>query len=93
MFLAVDLIERPLAESDELVQGFVFYCLNKPLDPGIQIGKSDRQHLRLDAFVLQKLFELGREIRVSIMDQVGRLLIPVGNVVQCSAEPSPTAEP
>jgi len=70
-----------LAESDEMVQGFVFNCLHKPLDPGIQIRRADRLHLRLDAFVLQKLLEFGRELRVSIMDQAGRLLIPIGNVV------------
>ena len=71
----------PLTECDEMVQGFVFNCLHKPLDSCIQIRRSDRQHLRLDAFVLQILLELGRELCISIMDQAGRLLIPVGNVV------------
>ena len=46
------IIEMHLAESDEMVQGFVFNRLHKPLDPGIQIGRADRQSLRLDAFVL-----------------------------------------
>ena len=70
-----------LAESDEMVQGFVFNRLHKPFDPGIQIGRADRQSLGLDAFVLQKLPELGRELCISIMDQTGRLLITIGSVV------------
>jgi len=74
-------IEMPLAECDEMVQSFVFNRLHKPFDAGIQIGRSDRQLLRLDAFIVQKLLEFGRILGVSIMDQTGRLLIPAGNVV------------
>jgi len=49
---------RTMAKCDEMVQGFIFYRLHEPFDPGIQIGRSDRQPLRLDALVFQKLLEL-----------------------------------
>ncbi len=53
------IIEMCLAECDEMVQGFVFNRLHKPFDPGIQIGRTDWQPLRLDALVFQKLLKLG----------------------------------
>ena len=71
----------PLAEGDEMVQGLVFNRLHKPLDPCIEIRRPGWQHLRLDVVALQKLLEFGRELGVSIMNQAGGLLIPVGNVV------------
>lgn len=70
-----------LAESDEMVQGFVFNRLHKSFDPCIEIRRPDRQHLWLDAFILQKPLELGRELRVPIMDQMRRFLFPVGYVI------------
>ncbi len=75
------IIEMRLAESDEMVQSFVFYSLDKPLDPCIKIRRPDGQHLRLDTFVLQQPLELGRELCVPIMNQEGWLLILIGNVV------------
>lgn len=65
------IIAMPLAECDEMVQGFVFNRLHKSIDPGIEIRRADWQPLRLDAFVLQKLLYSAENFVSPWIRQVG----------------------
>lgn len=70
-----EMVEMILAERNEMVEAFGLDRLHKSFDPGIQVGRTNRQLFALNSRVLQGCPELGREFCVAIVDQLSRSML------------------